>query len=95
MTKFCYKKLSENELHEMALLLSRAIHNEQVGIETESPDGKNPGFITKQLFGVCDGMEDTTILIQPEGLKWLWVRYMGAKGGKAKAAKTKKRDRAR
>ena len=82
------KKLPELDTKEMLLLgklLERANQNEQLSI------GMDSEFMTQDIVGVSDHGDQLEIQIQPSGLKWLWVRYAGAMGGKKKATNAKKR----
>lgn len=83
------KELDTKEMLLLGKLLERANQNKQLSI------GIDGEFMTQQIVGVCDHGDALEIQLQPAGLKWLWVRYAGMRGGMAKAAKTKKRDRAR
>jgi hypothetical protein len=78
------KQLSPKELAELAMLLERANRNEQLSIGVES------GFETQEIIGVCDNEDCLELLLKPSGLKWLWVRHNGAKGGLTKAKNAKK-----
>ena len=93
-------KLNYKELSTLCLMMERAIKNEQlqvsVQIEDEPKFGMNPitSFSTTDLLGTSEDGETAELIVNPAGLKWIWVRYQGYTGGKKKAANAKKLRRA-
>jgi len=89
--------LSKNEMTALGLMLERAIKHEQLQLSVWVWRGKvgksNPitGFGTTEVFGTCSNEDDVELIVTPETLKWLWVRYAGYLGGAKKAANAQKR----
>ena len=85
------KKLSPEEMNTLQLLLDRAIVNEQLAIGTPSKSDGTTSYATTEIGCACDHVEVMVIDLTPKGVKELWVKYNGAKGGLAKARNAKKR----
>lgn len=91
------KALSQKELTALGLTLERAIENQQLQLSVWVWDGKvgksEPitGFGTTELFGTCSNEDNVELIVPPDALKWLWVRYAGYLGGAKKAANAQKR----
>lgn len=91
------KKLTQPEMTALGLMLERAIKHQQLQLSVWVWDGGGgksepiTSFGTTELFGTCSNEEDVELIVLPEALKWLWVRYAGYLGGAKKAANAKQR----
>jgi hypothetical protein len=91
-------KLNTKQLSALCGMMERAIKNKQlqvsVQIEDDAVTGATTSFATTDLFGTSEDGESAELIINPAGLKQVWVRYAGYFGGKKKAANAKKLRRA-
>ena len=90
-------KLTKNETAELEKLLSRAIEHQQilVAVECEANAACATSHSTDLIDSVCDHGDIVILDLAPKGLKQLWGKYNGAKGGKTKARNARARRRAR
>ena len=90
-----FKKLSDKEMEQLEIMLGRAIYNNQFSIgatignvisgdgETDIPDGLNSFCTSDDISGVSGfNGESVGVDLNYNGLKWLWARVQGARGGK-------------
>lgn len=90
-----FKKLSDKELEQLDAMLTRATYNNQLSIGANignitSDDGETDVENGLDSFETVDGVVGTTafdgetvgVNLSYDGLKWLWARVQGARGGK-------------
>jgi len=81
----------------LGITLERAIKHQQlqlgVWVMEKGKSGLEPitTFATTALYGTASNEDSVELIVLPEELKWLWVRYAGYLGGAKKAANRKKR----
>lgn len=83
--------LSTDELLGLEALLNRAINHDQlqVGVKVSKDKQFYTGFL-HDAESVLGGFTDMCLLrMKDRGLKALWVRRQGSRGGKAKAERSK------
>lgn len=92
-----FKKLSDKEMEKLEGMLTRAIYNGQLSIganvgnivsddgDTDVEGGLSSFHTVDEVIGSSgyDG-ECVGVSLSYDGLKWLWARVQGARGGKKK-----------
>lgn len=90
-----FKKLSEKEMEQLEKLLDRAVYHKQFHVgatigsvisddgDTDVPDGLTSFSTADDISGTVGfNGEDVGVNLSYDGLKWLWARVQGARGGK-------------
>lgn len=81
MTNFA--KLDEKEMEMLSELLMRANCHGQLTVGAYVGEGNFDSFATDDVKGTDDYNGETTgVTLSYKGLKWLWARVQGARGGK-------------
>lgn len=90
-----FKKLSDKEMEQLDAMLTRAVYNGQLTIganvgniisddgDTDVENGLNSFHTADEVIGTSDyDGECVGVTLSYDGLRWLWARVQGARGGK-------------